>query len=107
MSYIRPAAIGLVLAFAIAGCGQQKLSRNEADAVALASVDLSLYCLDGKHPVRADAAVDRLVELFRAKPDARTQGASMRQLLADEASDLESCAPQLSRRLDRARQAGP
>jgi len=80
---------------ALTGSG---LSRDERRDVAAAEASIATAGLDR----RADeerAAVDRLVEIFRAKPDAEYDGRSMHEVLVDASNALRPYRPRLADRL--------
>jgi hypothetical protein len=90
---------------ALAGCGGSTPAQQLDDELktveqAGAVADLAGYCLD---PDRFDgpAAADKLIELARADPDEN------RAALADAASAVDDCDPDLAAKLDRAREELP
>jgi hypothetical protein len=91
------------------------LGPENAVFVAATDANLARYCVqtlrDGVPSAKLDQAVrrgtDNLITLARDNPDATYQSHSagtrtMRQVLSDMASDVDSCDPQLAGKLDRA-----
>ena len=84
-------------AIVVTGSG---LSIDERRDVATAEAAIATTGVDGRSE-RARAAVNRLIEIFRAKPDAEYDGRSMGEVLADASRDLRPYWPQLADRLQR------
>lgn len=76
------------------------LSVDERRDVATAEAAIAPTGVDGRS-ARARAAVDRLIEIFRAEPDAEYDGRTMGEVLADAARDLRPYRPWLADRLQR------
>lgn len=96
------ALVALVAAALLAGCGGQKLTIEENSSVASAEFHVSELVANGAYYGKTLGDIDRLIALYRAKPDAKYDGRTMRQVLQDAASDLEPYRPQLASKLDRA-----
>jgi hypothetical protein len=107
------AIVGAAL-LALAGCGGGDgagAGTVDSQAAAIHVSNLAGYCAD-KRTIEASGetveggpptgSVEWLIRAARSAPDADVDGRTMRQVLADSASDLEPCAPQLAARLDRA-----
>ena len=103
----------LVLAVFASCSGEETLTDAESLDVARARAslacavvndDLNEQC-DGLGWVDDDeerASVDRLIAIYRAKPDATYDGLSMREVLQDVASGLDDSKPGVAAELDRA-----
>jgi hypothetical protein len=118
MTRLTTLPITLLAVIALAGCGGSSTSDKTQDSLGQALDDFTIAasqqtiakaCLDTltgtastKLLTQASNGVDLLIEMARANPDARYDGETMRQVLSDQASDLDPCLPDLSRRLDRA-----
>lgn len=99
-------AIVVVVALALAAglvvwSSGRDLSGHDELRVAEANTAIAFGPLDGVGIVELMRAVDTLIEVCRAKPDARVDGLTMRQVVADAASALDESHPELARRLDR------
>lgn len=97
-------------------CGEDDLTSDERLDLSGARGDLAILCLgylESGTPGPDDAdggqrALDTLVSLYRDKPDAEDDGTSVKQILADAATDLEECGARTeASRLDRVLAAGP
>jgi hypothetical protein len=89
----------------LAGCGGASLSRAERSDVADAETAIEAYAAGGSNG--ADYAdvlhgVDRLIAIYRSKPDAEVGGETMRERVQDAASEMDASHPELARKLDRA-----
>lgn len=92
----------LLVLLALAGCGGASLSQAERSRVDDAEQHIASTVADGSDYAATLRDVDRLIALYRSKPDADYDGRSMREVLQDAASDLEPYRPELAHRLDRA-----
>lgn len=82
------------------------LSADEKRDVAAAEAAIASNGRDGRtEEVRA--AVDRLIEIFRAKPDAEYDGRSMHEVLVDATRDLRPTWPHLADRIQLGTQPTP
>src|SRR5262245_3786077 len=112
----RLVAIAIASSLALVACGGSPeldvLSGEELD-VATARSSIASYVSDRNHELDDDFqesisyqelvdGVDRLIEIYRAKPDAVYDGKTMRQVLQDAASDLDQDEPDLAAKIDRA-----
>lgn len=99
--------LSLGLLVVLSGCGGSGLTPDENLDVAQAQVAISLTILHGGE---SRQAVDDLIRICRAKPDAKYDGingeVTMRQLLEDEAARLARYRGALSDRLARAAETG-
>lgn len=86
----------------IAGCGGAKLTESEQLTVAEANEAAAYTVLDGSMYSETVDGVDRVIRIYREKPDAKYNELTMREVLEDLASTLEGYRPQLATRLDRA-----
>lgn len=96
---VRAALAAIVVAFA--GCGGEQLTDDESLTVQTARVAVAQRL--GPEAVEG---VDRVLKIYRAKPDAdydsEGDALTMREVVEDMASDLEENQPQLASKLDRA-----
>lgn len=92
----------VLLTAALAGCGGGALTDDEELAVAEARVAFAHVVLDGSSYGAALEGVDRLVAIYRAKPDAKYDDLTMRQVVQDGASKLDRYQPDMAAGLDRA-----
>lgn len=131
---MRRLAVAAALSLTLGACGgdeprsetadsepdSARLTLENSGAVAQAALDLSEYCVaelrDGlsseeEYTTRTEA-LDTLIRVFRSNPEGIYQpggegsARTMRQVLSDEASDLDACDPEGARELDRALEAG-
>ena len=86
----------------LAGCGGATLTGDEELAVSSARVAFSGLVLDGSGYGKSLNALDEMIALYRAKPDAKYDGLTMRQVLQDMASDLAPYRPVMAEEIDRA-----
>lgn len=98
--------VGLVAVVLLAGCGGGKLTSEEQSDVADARLAILGNAVDGEGYGKVLRGVDRLIEMYRAKPDATYDGEgddqSMREVLQDAASTLDGQHPDLAAQIDRA-----
>ena len=105
----------LAATLTLPACGDDPPTLTEDEQLDISTwiVALSTYCIDPSDSDRYGRiieGIDRMIEIYRAKPDARERasGRTMQQVLADAASTMEQCgigkwAPEI----DRALAAGP
>lgn len=97
----RVTAVALLVVAVIAGVivlTGSGLSSDERRDLATAEAAIANSGLDGRtEEVRA--AVNRLIDIFRAKPDADYDGRPMHEVLADASGDLRPYRPHLADRL--------
>ena len=86
----------------LAGCGGASLTSDEELSIAEARVAVSRLVLDGSDYGKSLRAVDGMIALYRAKPDAEYDGLTMRQHLQDMASTLGPYRPEMAAEIDRA-----
>jgi ABC-type glycerol-3-phosphate transport system substrate-binding protein len=96
------ALAALVALAVIAGCGGASFTSDEELSIAEARVAISHLVLDGSDYGKTLRAVDDMIALYRAKPDAEYDGLTMRQHLQDMASDLGPYRPEMAAEIDRA-----
>lgn len=99
---MRRARVTLLL---LAGCGGASLSPAEQNDLGAAETAIEAYVAGGSNAADYGdvlRGVDRLIEIYRSKPDARYVGETVRQHLQDAASTLDPSHPDLARKLDRA-----
>ncbi len=126
------ALLATTLAGTLAGCGETVTTTvtatvtapaqarlNEDQTVRVAEIDVAIarYCVKGVEAtgpqIRAVIrGVDELIAMFRNDPDAlyavRGDAVTMREHLADKASQLEACdTPTAAKQIDRALAARP
>jgi hypothetical protein len=97
----RVTAVALLVVGVIAGAIvsiRSGLSSDERRGVAAAEAAIATSGLD-RRPEEVRAAVNRLIEIFRARPDAEYDGRSMHEVLVDASSDLRPYRPRLADRL--------
>ena len=96
-------ALAPLLALAVmAGCGGASLTSDEELSIAEARVAVSHLALDGSDYGKSLRAVDDMITLYRAKPDAEYDGLTMKQHLQDMASTLGPYRPEMAAEIDRA-----
>lgn len=96
MRSILVAAIAVV---ALAGCGGQELTADEQATVATARMHFANVVLDGSEYAETQESVSGLVALYRAKPDAKYEGLTMREVVEDAATTLAGYQGKLSNAL--------
>ena len=97
----RVTAVALLVVAVIAGglvFTESALTNDERRDVAAAEAAIAASGLH-RRTGEARAAVDRLIEIFRAKPDADYDGRSMHEVLAEASRDLRPYRPRLADRL--------
>jgi hypothetical protein len=102
-------AMSLAIVF-VAGCGGESLTVEEETEVAEARLNFSMLVLDGSGYGESLESLDRMIALYRAKPDAKydpdedVEGddLTMRQVLQDAASELDDYRPDMAAEIDRA-----
>lgn len=103
---MRRLALALAV-LAVAGCGEEELSRGEEEAVRRAEGDISSYCSLGLFPEVVPTSVDRLIAIYREHPDAIYESGerkrTMREVLEGAAETLrtKNCEPKLAARIER------
>jgi hypothetical protein len=95
---LRPALCALVLV----GCGQAALTAEEERTVAEARYRFARVVLNGGGYGKALDSVDRVIAIYRDKPDAEYDGQPLKDVLRDAASDLDAYQPDMAAELDRA-----
>jgi hypothetical protein len=103
------AALALTSALAATACGNQEpvvLSGDRAAEVATANLVFAFVCLDGSRLDEVPESVRTLIDVMRADPEAIYETPSrertMREVVADAASTIDSCEPAYASELDRA-----
>lgn len=105
-SRFRFAAAGATVAACLAllaGCGGGGDELSAADRVEVAgfNADVASTVLDGSGYGALLDSLDTVTALAREKPDAEYEGRTLRQVLADAASDLQPYQPDLAAEIDR------
>jgi hypothetical protein len=83
------ACIVAAMATVVVACGQAELTSKESSDVANAELHIINTVIDSSDYAKTLDDVDRLIELYRAKPDATYDGRTMRQVVQDAASTLD------------------
>lgn len=91
-----------LVAITLTGCGSgPALTDEERLTVAEARMNFANLVLDGSGYSESLDSLDKIIAIYRAKPDAIYDGETMRQVLVTAASDLDGYRPALADRLDR------
>ena len=102
----RALLLALAGALLVAGCGGDTLTTAEQTDVGDARIAILGNAVDGSGYGKVLSGVDRLIEVYRAKPDASYDGEgddqAMREVLQDAASTLDGQHPDLAAKIDRA-----
>lgn len=94
--------LAMVVVAALTSCGGESLTAEERLDVAEARSNFAHLVLDGSGYGQSQESVDRLITIYRDKPNAKYDGLTMRQVLQDAASDLDGYQPEMAAELDRA-----
>jgi hypothetical protein len=102
-------ALAALAAAALAGCGDEPLSRADENAVSRATGDISFYCPTDAAPERPAPphivrGVDRVIAVYRKDPDALYEsGTEYERPISDLVEGLERqvrwCDPRLADRM--------
>jgi hypothetical protein len=92
------AAVGILAIAAVVFLLASGLSLDERRDIGAAEATIESNVPDGSRP-KVRAAVDRLIEIGRAKPDAQFDTRSMREVLSDASDALRRYWPDLADRL--------
>lgn len=93
-------ATATVIAAVLAGCGgSTALSADEHLTVSEAKMRVAHLVLDGRDYGPTLDAVDDVIALYRAKPDAEYDGRTMGAVLDDLSADLAPYRPEMATQL--------
>jgi hypothetical protein len=97
----KTAIIIVIASISFIGCGEQKLTDTENAEIAAAQLKIATANLAGGD---REKPVDELIRIAKKKPCAKYEGDTMREVLQEEASDMQpydaSTADRIDRQLD-------
>lgn len=74
---------------AVAGCGEQELSKGDNRAVSRVLNDISSYCSQRLFPEVVPTGVDRLIAIYRKDPDAIHESGESRRPMSERLRGAE------------------